>query len=200
MIAVRARQVLARVQPAMPKLFLRVAEDDSGRPADSRRSRGVNRVELHGGHRRWHAAGVVQHEHLPADGAGEVPHRGAGAARDGARTSPAGRRSRASWRACPSSGACSRPRRSPRAGGCMPSRLGSELGRSTAIRRRGSGSWRASSSAPFGSSSIPACTRWAGRAIGRASTSRCTSPASRSPRSIATSHGRVRRWPTSWVS
>ena len=35
------------VQPALPRLFMRGAEDGGGRPADSRRSRGVDGVELH---------------------------------------------------------------------------------------------------------------------------------------------------------
>ena len=61
-----AREVLARLQPALPRLFLRVpkmAVDVRPIPAGSR---SVHGVELHRGYRRRHAAGVVQHEHLSA--------------------------------------------------------------------------------------------------------------------------------------
>jgi prolyl oligopeptidase len=60
--------------------------------------------------------------------------------------------------------------------------------------------WRANSSAPFALSWTRGCTRWGGRAIARVSTSRCTCPVSRWLRSTATSHGRGRLWPTSSAS
>ena len=68
------------------------------------------------------AAGVVQHEHLPAAGAGEVH----GSKRWCCTKPCPGTTCRSGWRAssraCPSSGRCSRPRRSREGWGSTPSR------------------------------------------------------------------------------
>ena len=194
-----AREVLARLQPALPRLFLRVpkmAVDVRPIPADREASTASNYTAgtADGTRPAWFNMNTYR-----PTGAGEVPHRSAGAARNRARPSPADRhRARAAGAARVPEGVHGRG--VLRGLGAVRGVARSGAGRLRATRRRSSGSWRASSSAPCGWSWIPACTRWAGRAIGRASTSRCTCPASRWPRSIATSPGRVRRSPTSWVS
>ena len=88
----------------------------------------------------------------------------AGPARDRSRPSPAGRRWRASSRACRRSSGRSRRRRSPRGGRSIPSRWGRRSASSIATRPRDSAGSPASGSARCAWWSIPACTPWAGRA------------------------------------
>ena len=172
------------------------ATDDGRRAADSRGSRGVDGIELHGGHGRWNAARLVQHEHLQARRTRRSTRSKRSSCTRPCQGITCRSGSHASSRGCLSSARCSVRRRFRRGGRYMPNRL-AQSSVCIAIRRRGSGSWRASGFAPCVSSSIPASMRWDGRATVRASTFSSTCRRSRSPRSTATSHGRVRRSLTS---
>ena len=97
------------------------------------------------------------------------------------------------WRACPSSARSTARRRMSRAGRCMPSRS-AERSACTTTMPAASGPWKASASGPGGSSWTPACTPWAG--LG----SRPSTFSAMRARSIATSLGRARHWPTRWGS
>ena len=111
-------------------------------------------------------------------------------------------RSRRSCRTCRSSARTRATRRSSRAGRSTP-RASATRWASTRTRTRSSASSPTRCGAPSGSSSTPACTRWAGRAS-RRSTSSPRTPRRRRrtsrSRSIATSSGRGRRSATRWAS
>ena len=127
-------------------------------------------------------------------------HRGAGAARDGARPPSADRaRARARGR-CRTSAAPSRPPRTREGWALYAESLGPELGRlprsGDAIRTAGQ---RAVPRRPprrrYRHARHGVVARSGARLLPR-----CTRPDSRSPKSIATSPGPGRRWPTRWAS
>ena len=109
-------------------------------------------------------------EHLQARLAAEVGDGGAHDARGRARPSPADRARAGAVRTCPSS---ARTRATPRTSraGRSTRRASATRWASTRIRTRSSASSPTRCGAPCGSSSTPACTRWAGRASRRSTSS-----------------------------
>ena len=195
-----ARDVLARVEPQLPRLFQTNTSDDGRRASDSRRiARRQRRRTTRPGRpmasrpgwfnmntyrpgeqAKYTVEALVLHETVP----GHHLQVGLCARARGTARVPDDVPGASVFGGL----GVSTPNRSAPSSACI------------VIRRRGSASWRASGFAPSVWWSIPACTPWDGRATVHASTFSSTRRRSRLPRSTATLHGQVRRSPTSWAS
>ena len=171
-------------------------------PPGARLHRAANNVRvLPRADRRRPPGRVLLHQHVQTAEPAAVHARSAIAARSGARPSSADRAPDRNSPTCPSFASTPASPRTSKAGACMPKGLVWKPV-STRTRTATSAGSRWKSGGPAGWSSTRAFIIRVGRASGRSNTCgrtrpcRCTTSARKS---IATSAGRARRWPTRWA-